>query len=169
MGQFYVLVVLLVVCLVVVVRKLILIEWVISFFHFAHSMRQAKQAKAHAEKHMSFREKSIKKREDKKKAARELEGGMFGMLKKFFVGLILCLVVVAVLAILGCEMEVDGLKESFVCMIGKPPPEDRRRLTIVKLMRGVGWGRGERRRGEAEERKGYLRGSEVVSVVKSKG
>jgi hypothetical protein len=133
-------------------------------------MRQAKQAKAHAEKHMSFREKSIKKREDKKNAARDLEDGMFGMLKKFFVGLILCLVVVAVLAILGCEMEVDGLKESFVCMIGKPPPEDRRRLAFVKSMRGVGWRRGvmERRRRNAEERKGYLRGSEVVSVVGEK-
>ena len=119
---------------------------------------------------MSFREKSIKKREDKKNAARELEGGMFGMLKKFFVGLILCLVVVAVLAILGCEMEVDGLKESFVCMIGKPPPEDRRRLAFVKSMRGVGWRRGvmRRRRRNAEEGKGYLRGSEVVSVVGEK-
>lgn len=99
-------------------------------------MKQAKAAKANAEKHISFREKSIKAREDKKRAQRRASGGAFDLLKKFFLALILALFVIAVLAILGCEMEVDGLKESFVCTIGKPPPEDRRRLNIEKRIQG---------------------------------
>ena len=57
------------------------------------------------------------------------------MLKKFFVIVIGALGVIALLAILGCEMGVDGLKESFVCMIGKPPPDDRRRMSIAIAMR----------------------------------
>ena len=56
------------------------------------------------------------------------------MLKKFFVIVIGALGVIALLAILGCEMGVDGLKESFVCMIGKPPPDDRRRMSIAIAM-----------------------------------
>jgi len=89
-------------------------------------MKKAKDAKKHAEKHMSFREKSIKAREDKKKAQRQASGGAFDLLKKVFMAILAALGIIAVLAILGCEMGVDGLKESFVCTIGKDPPEDRR-------------------------------------------
>jgi hypothetical protein len=98
-------------------------------------MKRAQLAAKKAEKHMSFREKSIKAREDKKKAQRKASGGAFDLLKKVLMGIIGALVVVAVLAILGCELGIDGLKESFVCTIGKPPPEDRRLL--VHNLRGA--------------------------------
>ena len=91
-------------------------------------MDKAKDASAKAEKHMSFREKSIKAREDKKARKRAVSQHAFNTLKKFFVVLVLALIVIGVLAILGCEMEMDGLKESFVCKIGAPPPEERRRF-----------------------------------------
>ena len=96
-------------------------------------MKKAKEAQKLAEKHMSFREKSIKAREDKKAAERAATGGAFDLLKKVFVIIIGALVIVALLAILGCEMGVDGLKESFVCTIGKPPPDDRR---LIGYLRG---------------------------------
>ena len=96
-------------------------------------MKKAKEAQKLAEKHISFREKSIKAREDKKAAERAASGGAFDLLKKVFVIIIGALVVVALLAIFGCEMGVDGLKESFVCTIGKPPPDDRR---LIGYLRG---------------------------------
>ena len=91
-------------------------------------MNKSKEAAAKAQKHMSFREKSIKAREDKKARKRAVSQGAFKSLKTFFVILVLTLIVIGILAILGCEMEVDGLKESFVCKIGAPPPEERRRF-----------------------------------------
>ena len=97
-------------------------------------MNKAKAAQQKAEKHMSFREKSIKAREDKKNAKRNAQGGVFKTLKTVLMGAGAFLVVVAIIAIIGCEMEVDGLKEMFVCQIGKEPPEDRRRLRVAKLM-----------------------------------
>ena len=106
-------------------------------------MKKAKEAQKLAEKHMSFREKSIKAREDKKAAERAATGGAFDLLKKVFVIIIGALVIVALLAILGCEMGVDGLKESFVCTIGKPPPDDRRLIGYLrgwKTIKSYGYG-----------------------------
>ena len=88
-------------------------------------MNKSKEAAAKAEKHMSFREKSIKAREDKKARKRAASKGAFNSLKSFFIVLVLTLIVIGVLAILGCEMEMDGLKESFVCKIGAPRSEER--------------------------------------------
>jgi hypothetical protein len=99
-------------------------------------MKRAQLAAKKAEKHMSFREKSIKAREDKKKAQRQASGGAFGLLKKVLMAIGAALGVVALLAILGCELGIDGLKESFVCTIGKPPPEDRR-LVRSRYLRGA--------------------------------
>ena len=46
-------------------------------------MKKAKEAQKLAEKHISFREKSIKAREDKKAAERAASGGAFDLLKKY--------------------------------------------------------------------------------------
>ena len=99
-------------------------------------MKRAQLAAKKAEKHMSFRDKSIKAREDKKAAQRQASGGAFGLLKKILMAIGAALGVVALLAILGCELGIDGLKESFVCTIGKPPPEDRR-LVRSRYLRGA--------------------------------
>ena len=87
-------------------------------------MKRAEVAKAKAKKHESFRQRRIEAREAKKARKR----AVFQMGWKIFKGIIIVVgiicVIVGVIAIVGCEMGVDGLKESFVCSIGKPPPED---------------------------------------------
>ena len=94
----------------------------------ARIMKKSKAAAAKAEKHMSFREKSIKAREEKKRKKRMASKGIFGTLKLVMVALALTCVVIGFIAIAGCEFEVDGLKETFVCKIGVPPEEERRRF-----------------------------------------
>lgn len=85
-------------------------------------MKRAKDAQAKAKKHESFRQKRIQMREAKKMRKR----AAFAMVWKIFKAIIIIVgilcVTVGVIAIAGCEMGVDGLKESFVCSIGKPPP-----------------------------------------------
>ena len=94
----------------------------------ARIMKKSKDAAAKAEKHMSFREKSIKAREEKKKKQRRAFKGLFDTLKLVMIALALTCVVIGFIAIAGCEFEVDGLKETFVCKIGVPPEDERRRF-----------------------------------------
>ena len=87
---------------------------------------KANKAKSQAANHMSFREKSIQQREQAKQMKRALRTSVMKGVKLTMIGIGVALVIIALLAIVGCEMGVDGLKESFVCSIGKPPPDEGR-------------------------------------------
>ena len=76
------------------------------------------------QKHETYRERSIRKREAKKEKIRELTKNFWRVVKMILVVLGIICVIVGVTAILGCEYQMDGIKDLPICSFGKNPNND---------------------------------------------
>ena len=87
-------------------------------------------------KRESYRERSIKAREGKKKRLREMAKQFWGVVKIILAILGVICAIVGVTAILGCEYQMDGIKDLPICSFGKNPNNDDgdRRLLNVDTM-----------------------------------
>eukprot|EP00945_MAST-04E_sp_MAST-4E-sp1_P002318 g2318.t1 len=75
-------------------------------------------------KHESYREKSIKKREGKKAKFRQMAKQFWGTVKIILGVLGFVCAVIGITAVLGCEYQLDSLKDLPLCHFGKNPNND---------------------------------------------
>ena len=91
-------------------------------------------------KHESYRERSIKKREAKKAKFKAMMKSFWATVKVILGILGLAGVIIGVIAIVGCEYQVDGIKDFPICKFGKDPNSDDgdRRLRLPSYSAEVG-------------------------------
>ena len=94
---------------------------------------------------MTYRQRSIAAREAAKRKARAMSKMFWLIVKILVVILALCALAVGVVAVFGCEMEMDYIKDVFICDIGKDPEEGRRRSRRLRGLFSV-WRRRALRR-----------------------
>ena len=75
-------------------------------------------------KHESYRERSIKKREGKKAKFKAMMKSFWATVKVILGILGLAGVIIGVIAIVGCEYQLDGIKDFPICKFGKDPNSD---------------------------------------------